>query len=286
MSPTPLVNDTAAAPRAIQKGQQAVDPILGEEPKLNGTHGELQVLAALIPAPANGKPASITGNNLFTLDYTGCIVTGGARGLGLCVAQSLLEAGSPYVYCVDILPEPSVKEWQEAEETAAQYGGQIAYRKLDITDQQAVQTVFGQIYDECPIPIAAFFAAAGIQQMIPSLDYPAADFRRIMDVNVTGRPWSHSQLIDRHVLDDSSGRKGDGQKRGGWKHRDNSLHVRLYCQQGTHLSGLQHFQSSSLADVQKRSRRMGRSRDPGQRECFLSRVADPRPFPRVILERR
>ncbi|KAK1927577.1 hypothetical protein DB88DRAFT_478472 [Papiliotrema laurentii] len=175
MSPTPLVNDTAAAPRAIQKGQQAVDPILGGEPKLNGTH-----------APANGKPASITGNNLFTLDYTGCIVTGGARGLGLCVAQSLLEAGSPYVYCVDILPEPSVKEWQEAEETAAQYGGQIAYRKLDITDQQAVQTVFGQIYDECPIPIAAFFAAAGIQQMIPSLDYPAADFRRIMDVNVTG----------------------------------------------------------------------------------------------------
>jgi hypothetical protein len=36
-----------------------------------------------------------------------------------------------------------------------QYGGQIAYRKLDITDQQAVQTVFGQIYDECPIPIAS-----------------------------------------------------------------------------------------------------------------------------------
>ena len=113
-------------------------------------------------------------------------MTGGARGLGLCVAQSLLEAGSPYVYCVDILPEPSAEEWKQAEEIASSSGGQIAYRRLDITDQQAVQSVFKQIYDECPIQIAAFFAAAGIQQMIPSLDYPAADFRRIMDVNVTG----------------------------------------------------------------------------------------------------
>lgn len=123
---------------------------------------------------------------MFALKDTGVIVTGGARGLGLCIAQSLLEAGSPYVYCVDILSEPSSSDWDTATRVAEENGGQIAYRRLDITDQDAVQQVFGEIYDECPIPIAAFFGAAGIQQMIPSLDYPAADFRRVMDVNVTG----------------------------------------------------------------------------------------------------
>ena len=41
MSPTALVNDTAAAPRAIEKGQLAVDPTLGAEPKVNGAKGEI-----------------------------------------------------------------------------------------------------------------------------------------------------------------------------------------------------------------------------------------------------
>lgn len=141
----------------------------------------------LTPTATNGASlASISSAGLFNLKDTGVIVTGGARGLGLCVAQSLLEAGAPYVYCVDILPEPAEADWNVASEVADKEGGKIAYRRLDITDQEAVQRVFAEIYEECPIPIAAFFGAAGIQQMIPSLEYPAADFRRIMDVNVTG----------------------------------------------------------------------------------------------------
>lgn len=46
--------------------------------------------------------------------------------------------------------------------------------------------MFEAINEECQVPVSGVFAAAGIQQMVKAVDYPAKDFRRIMDVNVTG----------------------------------------------------------------------------------------------------
>lgn len=114
------------------------------------------------------------------------IVTGGARGLGLATAIALLESHSPHVYCTDILPSPAEDEWKIAQETAEKYGSKVEYRQLDITNEETVDKTFESIYNECETPIGAFFGAAGIQQQIPALDYPAKDFRRIMEVNVTG----------------------------------------------------------------------------------------------------
>jgi NAD(P)-dependent dehydrogenase (short-subunit alcohol dehydrogenase family) len=114
------------------------------------------------------------------------IVTGGARGLGLATAIALLESHSPHVYCTDILPSPAEEEWKIAQETAQKYGSKVEYRQLDITNEETVDKTFESIYNECETPIGAFFGAAGIQQQIPALDYPAKDFRRIMEVNVTG----------------------------------------------------------------------------------------------------
>ncbi|WVR07286.1 hypothetical protein IAU60_004327 [Kwoniella sp. DSM 27419] len=130
--------------------------------------------------------AGISTAGLFSLAGQGVVVTGGARGLGLCIATSLLEASAAHVYCLDILPSPVQDEWSVAEATAKKHGGKIEYRKLDITDADAVQRVFSDIYETCPCEISGFFGAAGIQQMVPAVDYSAADFRRIMEVNVTG----------------------------------------------------------------------------------------------------
>lgn len=115
------------------------------------------------------------------------IVTGGARGLGLATAIALLESYSPHVFCTDILPSPSEAEWEIAQKTAKKYGSKIEYRQLDITNEDAVDATFESIYNDCQTPIGAFFGAAGIQQRIPALDYPAKDFRRIMEVNITGK---------------------------------------------------------------------------------------------------
>lgn len=123
---------------------------------------------------------------LFTLAKQGVIVTGAARGLGLAMAISLLEASAAHVYCVDVLPSPVTDEWDLAQRTAKGFGSTIEYRRLDITDEEAVKSSFADIYSTCSYPVKGLFAAAGIQQMIPAFDYPAKDFRRIMEVNVTG----------------------------------------------------------------------------------------------------
>lgn len=129
---------------------------------------------------------SLKTPQLFSLAKQGVIVTGAARGLGLAMAISLLEASAAHVYCVDILPSAVVDEWDLAQRTAEEFGSTIEYRRLDITDEEAVKSTFADIYSTCSYPVKGLFAAAGIQQMIPAFDYPAKDFRRVMEVNVIG----------------------------------------------------------------------------------------------------
>ena len=164
----------------------------------------------------------------------GVIVTGGARGLGLCVAISLLEVGAPFLCCVDILPEPVADEWTRAKSAAEATGARLMYRQLDITNAQEVRTTFAEIYEASTVPIAGFFGAAGIQQMLPALDYPIEDFKRVMEVNVTGRLSSHQSTRSDywHLHHDPGGGQGDGQTGHPREHRDYCFNVGLCCQQG------------------------------------------------------
>jgi NAD(P)-dependent dehydrogenase (short-subunit alcohol dehydrogenase family) len=116
------------------------------------------------------------------------LVTGGARGLGLAIATALLESNAEVVYCLDVLPSPDKAEWAKAEEVIKKNGKQqrIEYRQLNITDEQAVEETLKGIYDNESTPLSRFFGAAGVQQMLPAVDFPAKDFRRILDINVTG----------------------------------------------------------------------------------------------------
>jgi NAD(P)-dependent dehydrogenase (short-subunit alcohol dehydrogenase family) len=139
--------------------------------------------------------ASTKTPKLFSLAEQGVIVTGGARGLGLCIATSLLEASASYVYCVDILGEPAEDEWAVAERTAKEHGGKIAYHKLDITDEKAVQTVFAKIYDSCPFHCMT--------------DAVLRNFRHY-----------------------SGSCARDDQEEDSWQHCDDSVHVGHNCQQG------------------------------------------------------
>ena len=102
------------------------------------------------------------------------------------MAIAALEASAPIVYCLDIQTAPVQDEWAKAAMVAAKYGSTIEYRRVDVTDEAAVDAVIKELYETSPFPLAGFFGSAGIIHQIPALDYPAESFRRVLDVNTTG----------------------------------------------------------------------------------------------------
>jgi NAD(P)-dependent dehydrogenase (short-subunit alcohol dehydrogenase family) len=114
-------------------------------------------------------------------------VTGGGRGLGLMIATAALQCQSPHVYCLDIAEMPDPIEWAAAKSTAESMGGRLDYRRVDITEEEAVNKVIADIYNDCEHTVAGYFGSAGMIHQIMALDYPADAFRRVLDVNTTGK---------------------------------------------------------------------------------------------------
>ena len=75
------------------------------------------------------------------------VSTGGGRGLGLCMAEGLVEAGGK-VHCLDRLPEPP-QAFQEAQgRLKSNIGASLQYHRVDVTDEQAMRKCIGGIASE------------------------------------------------------------------------------------------------------------------------------------------
>jgi NAD(P)-dependent dehydrogenase (short-subunit alcohol dehydrogenase family) len=134
--------------------------------------------------PASRAPTS----NLFSLKGKTIAITGGGRGLGITLAIAVVEAGGS-VACLDILEAPSPGEWEELTKLTRASGVVATYHKCDVTEEASLERAIKAIAAKAQTLGAPFWGAiacAGIQQQLPALDYPAADFERIMKVNVTG----------------------------------------------------------------------------------------------------
>ncbi|KAK8059329.1 hypothetical protein PG996_009259 [Apiospora saccharicola] len=92
--------------------------------------------------PGEESPASRENigakKGLADFELTGkvFVVTGGGQGLGLALAEALVEAGGK-VYYVDRTPEPD-EAWQQAQERVVpEWGGSLHYRQHDYFKQDA-----------------------------------------------------------------------------------------------------------------------------------------------------
>ena len=108
------------------------------------------------------------------------VVTGGARGLGLEMADALAEMGCP-VALVDV--------GDGVEASAARLGERRGVPTLglhaDVTDDGALAAVFGRVVDDLGTP-SVLVNAAGVAAWSDAEAMPAAEWRRVVDINLTG----------------------------------------------------------------------------------------------------
>ncbi|CAG9937379.1 unnamed protein product [Clonostachys rosea f. rosea IK726] len=138
-------------------------------------------------APTSGSRTTTTPA-LFSLANKTIAITGGGRGLGLTLALAVVEARGS-VACLDILDAPAASEWASLQKLAVANSLHLTYHKCDVTNEQEVAEVIEAVAAAGDARGSLFWgciACAGIQQQLPALEYPAADFDRILRVNVTG----------------------------------------------------------------------------------------------------
>ncbi|KAL4909318.1 hypothetical protein BDW74DRAFT_80117 [Aspergillus multicolor] len=113
------------------------------------------------------------------------IVTGGGRGLGLCMAEALLEAGAN-VHCLDRLPTPH-PDFEAAKSHAAEQtnGGSLHYHRLDVRDPAETNELFAKIASEHS-RLDGLIAAAGINYLAPALSHTPEKLHEVMDINFNG----------------------------------------------------------------------------------------------------
>ena len=108
------------------------------------------------------------------------LVTGGAMGIGLGIANRLAEAGANVVIADvnEVVGKAAVKELNNS-------GAHTDFIKTDVADEQSVQAAVDfavKTFGSLDILVNN----AGIYPMVPVMQMPTADFERIISINLKG----------------------------------------------------------------------------------------------------
>jgi len=123
-------------------------------------------------------------DELYRLDDRVAVVAGGAGLIGAKLCEILAEAGAAIVM-VDSSAELCRAE---ADRLAAQTDRPVVAKTTDITDEQQVKALAGEVYDElgrCDILINAAHYKGGAF-FAPLDEYPLEAWGRVLAVNLTG----------------------------------------------------------------------------------------------------
>jgi len=115
------------------------------------------------------------------------LVSGGNRGLGLEAAIALAEAGARVVYCFDLPEEPS-EVFKASREYVSKLGNgsRLEYFSADVRNQELLWKKAEEIGDKEQRFDFCVAAAGILKAETECLEYPAQEFREVVDVNTTG----------------------------------------------------------------------------------------------------
>ena len=116
---------------------------------------------------------------LFDLSGRVALVTGSSRGLGLAMADGLARAGATVV-----LNGADAGRLADAAAKLRQAGHTVHEARFDVTDEAAVTAAFTAL-DAQGIAVDILVNNAGIQFRRPMLELDTADWRRVIETNLT-----------------------------------------------------------------------------------------------------
>ncbi|MDV9170006.1 SDR family oxidoreductase [Streptomyces sp. W16] len=113
---------------------------------------------------------------LFDISGRTALVTGSSRGIGLALAQGLLEAG-----CTVVL---NGRDGERLNKAAAELSGDVHTAAFDVTDGPSVAVGIADV-EERVGPLDILVNNAGMQLRAPLLEFTDSDWHRIIDTNLT-----------------------------------------------------------------------------------------------------
>jgi len=116
---------------------------------------------------------------LFNLAGKTALVTGSSAGIGLSLARGLAEAGAAIV-----LNGRDEEKLREAKASLTDAGYQVSSLPFDVSDEEAITTAFAQM-DREGIAIDILVNNAGVQFRKPMIELALADWRRVIETNLT-----------------------------------------------------------------------------------------------------
>lgn len=122
----------------------------------------------------------MTDLNSFSLSGKIALVTGASYGIGFAIASAYAKCGATIVFN-DINQELVDKGLKAYEEIGIKAHGYVC----DVTNEDAVNALVAQVEKEVGI-IDILVNNAGIIKRIPMCDMSAADFRRVIDIDLNG----------------------------------------------------------------------------------------------------
>jgi len=115
-----------------------------------------------------------------TLSGRTAVITGGARGIGLTLARALAAEGVG-VALLDLLDTVD----DAAKSIADEFNVPTYAQSVDVTDQAAVADAFKVVRKRLDVP-RVLVTAAGIEIIGDSVKVTAEQWRKVIDVNLTG----------------------------------------------------------------------------------------------------
>jgi gluconate 5-dehydrogenase len=119
-------------------------------------------------------------SSLFDLSGKTALITGSSEGLGLAMARGLAAAGAAIV-----LNGRDEKKLAAAAKSIADDGHNVAARAFDVADEEAVISAFEQ-FDAAGVDVDILINNAGIQLRKPMVDLKTDEWRRVVDIHLTG----------------------------------------------------------------------------------------------------